>query len=142
MELDLQGTLKVGSTTSDRLGQLSVDYGQLIFVRDTRELYFDHKQGRISYSQIIILETEEQRINMRSPVNGFYFVKDTGVIWRYDNGWVSITNPPSELIEFLPKNSFPQIGKENVLYIDGIKIYRWLESEYVEMGVPIWETFS
>lgn len=142
MELDLQGTLKVVSTTSDRLGQLSVDYGQLIFVRDTRELYFDHQQGRISYSQIIILETEEQRANMRSPVNGFYFVKNTGVIWRYDNGWISITNPPSELIEFLPKNSFPQIGKENVLYIDGIKIYRWLESEYVEMGVPIWETFS
>lgn len=142
MELDLQGTLKVVSTTSDRLGQLSVDYGQLIFVRDTRELYFDHQQGRISYSQIIILETEEQRVNMRSPVNGFYFVKNTGVIWRYDNGWISITNPPSELIEFLPKNSFPQIGKENVLYIDGIKIYRWLESEYVEMGVPIWETFS
>lgn len=142
MELDLQGTLKVVSTTSDRLGQLLVDYGQLIFVRDTRELYFDHQQGRISYSQIIILETEEQRANMRSPVNGFYFVKNTGVIWRYDNGWISITNPPSELIEFLPKNSFPQIGKENVLYIDGIKIYRWLESEYVEMGVPIWETFS
>ena len=142
MELDLQGTLKVVSTTSDRLGQLSVDYGQLIFVRDTRELYFDHQQGRISYSQIIILETEEQRVNMRSPVNGFYFVKDTGVIWRYDNRWISITNPPSELIEFLPKNSFPQIGKENVLYIDGIKIYRWLEGEYVEMGVPIWETFS
>ena len=142
MELDLQGTLKVVSTTSDRLGQLSVDYGQLIFVRDTRELYFDHQQGRISYAQIIILETEDQRANMRSPVNGFYFVKETGVIWRHDNGWISITNPPSELIEFLPKDLFPQIGKENVLYIDGVKIYRWLEGEYVEMGVPIWETFS
>ena len=142
MELDLQGTLKVVSTTSDRLGQLSVDYGQLIFVRDTRELYFDHQQGRISYAQIIILETEDQRANMRSPVNGFYFVKETGVIWRHDNGWISITNPPSELIEFLPKDLFPQIGKENVLYIDGIKIYRWLKGEYVEMGVPIWETFS
>ena len=143
MEKDIQGTLKVVSTTSDRLGQLSVEYGQLIFVRDTKELYFDHQQGRISYSnQIIILETEEQRVNMRFPVNGFYFVKETGIIWRYENTWISITNPPSERIEFLPKNLFPQIGKEDVLYIDGIKIYRWLQSEYVEMGVPIWETFS
>ena len=142
MEKDIQGTLKVVSTTSDRLGQLSVEYGQLIFVRDTRELYFDHQQGRIPYNQIIILETEDQRLNMLFPVIGFYFVKETGIVWRYENKWNAITTPPSERIEFLPKNLFPQIGKENVLYIDEVKIYRWLGSEYVEMGVPIWETFS
>lgn len=142
MEKDIQGTLKVVSTTSDRLDQLSVEYGQLIFVRDTRELYFDHQQGRIPYNQIIILETEDQRLNMLFPVIGFYFVKETGIVWRYENKWNAITTPPSERIEFLPKNLFPQIGKENVLYIDEIKIYRWLGSEYVEMGVPIWETFS
>ena len=140
--MEIQSTLKVVSTTSERLGQLSVDYGQLIFVKDTRELYFDHAEGRILYSQIIILETENQRANMKAPVNGFYFVKDTGIIWRYDGTWIAITNPPSERIEFLPRESFPIVGKTDMLYIDGIKIYRWLENEYVEMGVPIWETFS
>lgn len=140
--MEIQSTLKVVSTTSERLGQLSVDYGQLIFVKDTRELYFDHAEGRILYSQIIILETENQRANMKAPVNGFYFVKETGIIWRYDGTWIAITNPPSERIEFLPRESFPIVGKTDMLYIDGIKIYRWLENEYVEMGVPIWETFS
>lgn len=141
--MDIQGTLKVVSTTSDRLGLLSVDYGQLIFVKDTRELYFDHKdEGRISYSQIMILPSETHRANMIGPVTGFYFVKDTNIIWRYEGEWIQITQPPSEQIEFLPRESFPPIGKTNVLYIDDAKIYRWLENEYVEMGVPIWETFS
>ena len=141
--MEIQSTLKVVSTTSERLGQLSVDSGQLIFVKDTRQLYFDHKQeGRILYSQIIILENDSQRENMKTPVHSFYFVKETGIIWRYDGTWFAVTNPPSERIEFLPKELFPIVGKTNMLYIDGVKIYRWLENEYVEMGVPIWETFS
>ena len=140
--MEIESTLKVVSTTSTRLGQLPVEYGQLIFVKDTRELYFDHQEGRISYNQIIILETEQQRKNMKHPVTGFYFVKDTGIIWRYEGEWIVITNPPSEQIEFLPKESFPIVGKTNILYIDNTRIYRWLENEYVEMGVPIWETFS
>ena len=141
--MDINTTLKVVSTTAERLGQLPVDYGQLIFVKDTRELYFDHQEGRTLYNQIIILETEEQRKGMPYPVSAFYFVKETGVIWRYEeNKWVVITNPPSEQIEFLPRESFPTIGKENILYIDDTRIYRWLNNGYMEMGVPIWETFS
>lgn len=141
--MDINTTLKVVSTTSERLGQLPVDYGQLIFVKDKRELYFDHQEGRTLYTQIIILETEEQRKGMFYPVTSFYFVKETGVIWRYEeHKWVVITNPPSEQIEFLPKESFPPVGKPNILYVDNTRIYRWLENEYVEMGVPIWETFS
>lgn len=138
-----QNVLKVVSTTSERLGQLPVDYGQLIFVKDTRELYFDHNDNRVLYNQIIILETEEQRLGMRSPVTSFYFVKETGIIWRYENSkWTKLTNSPSEQIEFLPYDSFPIIGKANILYIDETKIYRWLNNEYVEMGTPQWGSFS
>lgn len=140
--MEIESTLKVVSTTSARLGQLPVEYGQLIFVKDTRELYFDHQEGRIPYNQIIILETEQQRKGMIRPITSFYFVKETGVIWRYEREWIVITNPPSEQIEFLPKAEFPTIGRENILYIDDTRIYRWLRNEYVEMGVPIWETFS
>ena len=141
--MEAQGILTVVSTVSERLGQLPVKYGQLIFVKDSRELYLDHQEGRILYNQIIILETEAQRLSMKQPVSSFYFIKETGVIWRYDdNTWILITNPPSEQIEFLPKHLFPLVGKVNTLYIDDVKIYRWLTNEYVEMGVPIWETFS
>ena len=98
--MDIDSTLKVVSTTAERLGQLPVDYGQLIFVKDTRQLYFDHKEGRTLYTQIIILETEQQRLSLKFPVTSFYFVKETGVIWRYEGEWIVITNPPSEQIEF------------------------------------------
>ena len=54
--MEIESTLKVVSTTSARLGQLPVEYGQLIFVKDTRELYFDHQEGRVPYNQIIILK--------------------------------------------------------------------------------------
>ena len=140
--MDINTTLKVVSTTSERLGQLPVDYGQLIFVKDKRQLYFDHQEGRTLYTQIIILETELQRLSLKHPVTSFYFVKETGMIWRHEVEWIVITNPPSEQIEFLPRESFPAIGKENILYIDDTRIYRWLHNEYMEMGVPIWETFS
>lgn len=143
MSMDIQGTLKVVSTTSDRLGLLSVDYGQLIFVKDTRELYFDHKEkGRTIYNDIIIIPDENFRLNSK-PVTAFYYVKETGIIWRYENEkWKQITSPPSEQIEFLSKAEFPNIGDSKKLYIDNTKIYRWLNNEYVEMGVPMWETFS
>ena len=49
--MEIESTLKVVSTTSARLGQLPVEYGQLIFVKDTRELYFDHQEGRIQYKE-------------------------------------------------------------------------------------------
>ena len=136
-----QTVLKVVSTISERLDLLPIEYGQLIFVKDTKQLYFDHLTGRILYNQITILETEEQRLNILKPIIGFYFVKNTNIIWRYEQEWIPLTNPPSTQIEFLPKTEFPKVGKINILYIDGIKIYRWLENEYVEMGVPIWEPF-
>lgn len=137
-----QNILKVVSTTSERLGQLSVEFGQLIFVKDTKELYFDHKEGRTLYNQqIIVLEKESDRTAINKPVAGFYFVQETGIIWRYDTAWVKLTNAPSEQIEFISKKDFPAEGKANVLYIDGIKIYRWIKTEYVEMGLPVWESF-
>lgn len=137
-----QNILKVVSTTSERLGQLSVEFGQLIFVKDTKELYFDHKEGRTLYNQqIIVLEKESDRTAINKPIAGFYFVQETGIIWRYDTAWVKLTNAPSEQIEFISKKDFPAEGKANVLYIDGIKIYRWIKTEYVEMGLPVWESF-
>lgn len=137
-----QNILKVVSTTSERLGQLPIEFGQLIFVKDTKELYFDHKEGRTLYNQqIIVLEKESDRTAMNKPVVGFYFVQETGIIWRYDTAWVKLTNAPSEQIEFISKKDFPAEGKANILYIDGIRIYRWIKTEYVEMGLPVWESF-
>ena len=61
--------LEIVSTTSEWLPQLAYKYGQLIFVKDTRQLYFDNLEGRILYQQMIILETDEQRKSLSNPVS-------------------------------------------------------------------------
>lgn len=137
----IKKVLSVVTTTSMRLPELEVKYGQLIFVRDERAIYFDTEE-RTSFQQIIALSTEDQRLGL-TPVSGFYFVEDTGILWRYniDSGWIQLTNPPSEQIAFLNKEDFPPTGKDNVLYISESAIYRWIDGEYVDMSAPKWEDF-
>ena len=134
--------LKVVSTTSEYLDQLPVSYGQLIFVSDTRELYFDHLDGRIPYQQIIILRSENQRQGI-VPVTGFYFVIETAVLWYFDNGtWSQINSTPNEQIYFGSFDSFPPQGKTNCLYIDGTDMYRWIDGNYVSISGSLkWTAF-
>lgn len=133
---------KIVSTTSDKLSQLSVEFGQLIFCKDERALYFDTDE-RTSYQQIIILSSESLRQSMLYPVSGFYYVQDTCIIWNYDGEWHKLTNTPKDQIVFDDYENFPTEGSESVLYIDGIDMYRWLNGAYVNMMNGIsWGTFS
>ena len=52
--------MKFIATTSDKLDQIPVKQGQLIFSRDDRVVYLDSDK-RTSFQQIITLVDEEQR---------------------------------------------------------------------------------
>lgn len=136
--------LKVVSTTSDKLDSIDVTYGQLIFSRDNRVIYFD-TDVRTTYEAIISVSTDEFRKNIVNPVNGFYFVNETGAIWRYDKSryskWRQITAPPKDYIIFNEKDKFPSAGSEDVLYVDKDVIYRFIDGEYVEMNSLKWGQF-
>ena len=141
--------LEIVSTTSEWLPRLTYKYGQLIFVKDTRQLYYDNLEGRTLYQQMIILETDEQRLKLQNQVSGLYFTKDKKEIWSWqDNNWFKITNTPSgestkeiEYISDSPTNDM--IGKYNVLYIDNSnRMWRYVDTnEWVELGLPRWEPF-
>ena len=142
---ELDDVLKVVSTTSDKLDSIDIVYGQLIFSRDNRAIYFD-TDVRTSYQAIIPIQNDELRKKLVSPVNGFYFVIDTGSIWRYDKEqlvtkWFQVTAPPKDYIIYDEKKNFPAVGVSDALYVDRDVIYRFIDGEYVEMNSLKWGEF-
>lgn len=136
--------MKFIATTSDKMNSIAVQSGQLIFSRDDRVIYLD-TDVRTSFQQIITVVNEETRQKLTAPVSGFYFIKDTKMLWNYEGGqWLQITEPPKENLVFADYKDFPAIGEEQVLYVDKEKIYQWNASSktYVEMGALAWDTIS
>lgn len=115
--LSVAAILSVCATTSDKLKDLIIKDGQLIFVHDTGRIAMDLHGKRTFYNQIIELESDQERINLSDMVNGkYYFVIETAVLWRYFNGWHQLTTTPSEII-FIG-TELPELGQSKTLYIN------------------------
>lgn len=72
---------------------IPIKEGQFLMTTDTRSIFYDLGDSRIQLTDILEIETEEQRQALIAPVNKFYFVKDTGALWRYHNGeWLEWPN--------------------------------------------------
>lgn len=108
--------LSVIATTSERIRNLTIKNGQLIFLQDLGRIAFDFKDKRKFYNQIEELDTELTRKGLESPVNGvYYFVIETAVLWTYrNNEWVQITTPPEEIV-FIG-TEFPELGCKQTIY--------------------------
>lgn len=117
--------LKVYATNAAKLSQLQVQDGQLIFVTDTKRIFLDFNGIRVSYSTIQVFSTDEERLQVLAPIEGFYYVEDTNIIWRYNKGWKQIT--PSNLIPFFfgDREDFPPTGNNNMIYLSDDAIYKW-----------------
>lgn len=139
--METTAVVKFISTKKAKLVNLEVKDGQLIFCEDSRELYLDHHGVRTQYGSFIFLNTEEQRLLLPSPLTSFYFVYETNLIWRYDgaSGWIQITSPPQEQIQFMDFENFPEEGNSKAIYISGSDIYRWNDGEYQSIGGSYWK---
>lgn len=119
-ESETKTILSLCATTSDKVKDLVIKNGQLIFVHDAGRLALDYKGKRTFYNQIIELSTEKERISLSDAVNGkFYFVIETAVLWRYFNGWTQITSSPEEIL-FIG-TEMPELGQPNKLYVNKLK---------------------
>lgn len=125
--------IKFYYTVDSKLADLPIVDGQFIFASDTRKFYLDMKGVRLAYSDIQVLPSESDRTQLLTPAEGFYFVDETNVMWRYKNGWHQVT--PSNVSSFVygEFESFPEQGKENVLYATDDATYVWnsMLSSYV-----------
>ena len=113
--------MSVVVTTSEKLSSLLIQNGRLIFVKDKCRIAFDWNDKRTFYNQITELETDYERVSMSSPFYGYYFVVETAILWRYDNGWIQITSKPDDIV-FIGAE-LPELGqaKEKTLYVDKTK---------------------
>lgn len=126
--------LSVCATVSNRLPELAIKDGQLIFVQDKHKIALDFGGKRVFYNQIEEISTDNERRELLSPVNGrFYFVIDTAILWRYQEKWIQLTTPPKEIL-FIGTDTFPELGSTNTLYINkngGISIWDSDENDYL-----------
>ncbi len=67
-------SMKFISTTSNKLNNISVVAGQLIFCSDTRVIYLDTDK-RNTYQAIISVIDEATRSAIVTPLEGYYYVK-------------------------------------------------------------------
>ena len=108
--------MSIIATTSERISDLVIKDGQLIFIYDMGRIALDYKGKRTFYNQVIELETEQDRLSIE-PNNGkYYFVIETGIFWRYFNEWKPLTSNSEDTI-FIG-NELPALGKKGVLYAD------------------------
>lgn len=118
-------TIKFIATTKSKLQDLPIVSGQLIFVTDEQIIYLD-TEIRTAFKQIITVPTEQFRQEMVSPVESFYFVNETKILWQYEqNIWYQLTDSPKENIVFIKENDFPETGEIETLYVTDDNIFRW-----------------
>ena len=72
--------IKIVYTTSDRLPELPIENGQVIFVADVHEIYMDMRNKRAGYSMINVFATEAEREAVQEPEIGFYLVEETNIL--------------------------------------------------------------
>lgn len=125
--------VKAYSTTNSKLSQLPVSDGNLIFVKDTHTIYLDLNGNRLAYTDIVVLPKETDRTSILAPIEGFYYVEETDIFWRYKEGWKQITPENINPLFFGDYEDFPSTGKDNVLYISDEATYKWdsLTSTYI-----------
>ena len=107
--------VKFYSTIQSKLNDLPIVDGQFILVRDQRTIYVDLNGMRLGYHDIQVVSSESDRTQILAPTEGFYYVDETNVMWRYKGGWKQIT--PSNITPFVygEFDSFPEEGKEGTL---------------------------
>ena len=116
--IDTGSVLSLIATTSSRIKDLIIKEGQLIFLQDLGRIAFDHNDKRIFYNQITELASESDRVALKEPLSGYYFVIDTATLWFYQDGWIQNTNKPEQIICI--DVELPTLGqaKENLLYVN------------------------
>ena len=125
--------VKAYHTLQSKLSQLPISDGNLIFVTDTHTIYLDINGTRLGYTDITVLSQETDRTSILAPVEGFYYVEETNILWRYKEGWKKVTPDNLSPLFFGAYEDFPPTGKSNVLYISDDATYKWdsLTSQYI-----------
>lgn len=119
--------MKLIYTSAERLNDLPIADGQIIWVPNDNMLCLDMHDYRFTYKTIRTFPTEEARLNDSLAQEGFYYVEATNLIWRKTaNGtWRQVTSSGEPIIYGETEEVFPSIGLNNTLYYTDHGIYNW-----------------
>lgn len=116
--MDELNILSVLTTTGDKLPDLEIKNGQLIFIPNSYKIALDFNDTRNFFNQVEIIDTEEERTALSPPrENTFYFVIETKILWFYRDSWIRVTADAKNNIfigSLLPENKDDNI----MLYVD------------------------
>lgn len=75
------------------LQNVDITNGNVYFVQDTKELFYDFNSVRTEIKDILMLEKEADRTSILfAPLNKFYFVLETKLLWLYKDGeWYQVS---------------------------------------------------
>lgn len=128
--------LSLIATTSSKIKDLTIKDGQLIFIQNLGRIAFDFNGTRVFYNQIVELESDTERTDLTSPIPGYYFVIQTGVLWFYKDEWIQITSVPQEVI--FVGVELPELGQANKIYVDvddrEISVWDEATGEYITVA--------
>lgn len=129
-------------TDAAHLDSIDIAQGNLLFCEDTKRIYFDNEDRRVCYDSIMVFATDADRMLFANPMDGFYFVSETKILWRYENNtWTALTTPPTNNVIFIPKSELPTPGAFATLYICDTEMFIWspTENKYIPMNADsIW----
>lgn len=109
--------LSLCATTANKVKDISIKNGQLLFIHDVGRIAMDLYGKRTFYNQIIEINSEQERFELVDVINGkYYFVIETGVFWRYFNGWIQLTKKPEDIV-FIG-TELPELGQAKILYVN------------------------
>lgn len=120
-------------TTAKRLSDLPIKNGQLIFLQDRQRIALDFNDKRIFYNEISLLQTDEERTNLKEPIPGsFYFIIETAVLWAYESHWIQLTTQPDDIL-FIGE-TLPEFGESKKVFINtqqkNISVWDEIENQY------------
>lgn len=122
--------MKLIYTTLEKLNDLPIEDGQIIYIPDSNAICLDLKGERYTYHTLQTFETEEERIDTIGVNRGFYFVEETNIMWQYiGNQWKRITPENLTPVVYIDNiEHFPSQGEENVLYYTDKGVYNWKQA--------------
>lgn len=127
--------MKLYYTTSSKLADLPLEDGQIIFCEDEQLIYLTYHNRRLPYPALRVFDLEIDR-QLATPAKGFYYVKETNVLWRYDSSWKQITPEGLKPIIFgADVSSFPEEGDEQTLYAGDDAIYKWKSGDRIYYAI-------
>lgn len=133
--------LSIVQTSSLNIGSLPVSNGQIIFLNDINQVYFDYNDIRSHYGGRIRFITSLEKLTKINFNIGLYYLNDVNSLYFYNGEKWYLLHTLDDAKDILFGEDLPEQGQENKLYIKDTEIDIWKNNKYQTVAnVNVWDT--